>query len=115
MHLLKGAQIANLKADKVSSEVLSKYVDFANVFLVKLAVNLPEHTRINNHTIELVDNWQPLYSLIYTLGPVELETLKAYIKNNLANYFISPSKSPAGILILFAKKLDGSLRLCVDD
>ncbi len=45
---------------------------------------------------------------------MELEILKAYIKNNLANSFIRPSKSSAGALILFDKKPDGDLRLCVD-
>ncbi len=45
---------------------------------------------------------------------MKLEILKAYIENNLANGFIRPSKSPAGALILFNKKPDGSLRLCVD-
>ncbi len=38
----------------------------------------------------------------------------AYIKNNLANGFIRPSKSPTETLILFDKKPDGSLQLCVD-
>ena len=45
---------------------------------------------------------------------MELETLKAYIKNNLINNFIRPSKSPAGAPILFDKKPDGSQKLCVD-
>ena len=45
---------------------------------------------------------------------MELEILKTYIENNLANGFIRPSKSPAGASILFDKKPDGSLRLCVD-
>ncbi len=45
---------------------------------------------------------------------MELETLKAYIENNLANGFIRPSKSPVGVPILFDKKPNGSLRLCVD-
>ena len=45
---------------------------------------------------------------------VKLETFKAYIKNNLANSFIKPSKSPVKALIFFDKKLDGSLKLCVD-
>ncbi len=45
---------------------------------------------------------------------MELETLKAYIENNLASGYIRPSKSPAGAPILFDKKPDGSLRLCVD-
>ena len=45
---------------------------------------------------------------------MKLETLKAYIEKNLANSFIRPSKSSAGAPILFDKKLDGSLRLCID-
>ena len=40
--------------------------------------------------------------------------MKAYIKNNLANDFIKPSKSPAGAFILINKKLDSSLKLYVD-
>ena len=43
-----------------------------------------------------------------------LEMLKAYIKNNLANGFIRPFKSPAGALIPFDKNPNNSLRLCVD-
>ncbi len=69
---------------------------------------------INDHTIELVDNWQPSLGAIYSLGPVELETLKVYIKNNLANGFIKPSKSSAKAPIFFNKKPNGSLRLYVD-
>ena len=45
---------------------------------------------------------------------MELETLKTYIKTNLANGFIRPFKSPAGAPILFNKKPDRSFRLCVD-
>ena len=43
-----------------------------------------------------------------------MEILKTYIKNNLANSFIQPSKFSAGALILFDKKLDRSLRLCIN-
>ncbi len=38
----------------------------------------------------------------------------AYIENNLANGFIKLFKSSAGVPILFNKKLNGSLRLCMD-
>ena len=51
---------------------------------------------INNSTIMLVYNQQSPYNLIYSLGLMELEILKAYIKNNLAYNFIKPSKSPTG-------------------
>ncbi len=114
MHPSKKAQIAHLKADEVSIKVLSKYADFADVFSTKLAVELPEYTGINDHTIKLVDDQQPLYGPIYSLEPVKLEKLKTYIENNLVNDFIRPFKSPARASILFDKKPDSSLRLCVD-
>ncbi len=114
VHSLRRAQIAHLKADEAHIKILCKYTDFADVFLPKLATKLLEHTGINDHGIELVDDWQPLYSPINNLGPMELETLKAYIQNNLAQNFIHPFKSSAEASILFNKKSDGSLRLCVD-
>ena len=42
---------------------------------------------------------------------MELEILKAYIKNNLFNGFIRLSKFPARAPIFFDKKLVGSLKL----
>ena len=43
-----------------------------------------------------------------------METLKTYIKTNLANGFIWSSKSPAGAPIFFNKEPNRSLRLCMD-
>ena len=114
MHLSKRTQIAHLKADEALTKVSSKYADFADIFSPKLAAELLEHMGINDHAIELMDDQQPLYNPINSLGLVELEILKAYIENNLANGFIRPFKSSAGALIFFDKKLNGSLRLCID-
>ena len=61
-----------------------------------------------------MDDWQLLYGFIYSLGAMELKTLKTYIEKNLANGFIRSSKSSAGAPILFDKKLDRSLRLHID-
>ena len=69
---------------------------------------------MNEHVIELEEGKQPPFRPVYSLGPVELETLKTYIKTNLASGFIRPSKSPAGASILFDRKPDRSFRLCVD-
>ncbi len=55
VHLSKKPQIAHLKANKVLTEVPSKYADFANVFLPKLTIKFSKHIDIHNHTIELVD------------------------------------------------------------
>ena len=114
IHALKKAQIAYLKADNAPTKVLSKYANFADVSSPKLAAKLSKYTRINNYAIELVDDQKLLYSSIYSLGSIELETLKAYIKNNLANNFIRPPKSHAKTPIFFKKKPDDNLRLCVD-
>ena len=108
------AQIDALVANEAPTPISTEYSDFANVFSPELASKLPEHTRINNHAIKFVDNRQPPYGPIYSLGPIELETLKSYIETNLKNGFIRFSKSPAGAPILFDKKSDDSLRLCVD-
>ncbi len=107
-------QIAYLKADEASTKVFCKYADFVDVLSPKLAIEFFKYTRINNHAIELVDDWQSSYGFIYSLGLVELETLKAYIKNNLANQFIRPFKFPTKASILFDKKPNGSLKLCVE-
>ncbi len=56
VHLSKRAQRAHLKADEAFTEVPSEYADFADVFSPKLAAELPKHTEINDHAIELVDD-----------------------------------------------------------
>ena len=98
-------QISGLIAKKISTKILND-ANFANIIFLDLASELPEHTKINNHAIKLVDGQQPPYVPIYSLRPVELKTLKAYIKTNLANGFIRLSKSPTGALILFDWKPD---------
>ena len=69
---------------------------------------------MNKHAIKREKCKQTLFESIYNLELVELEILKIYIKTNLANSFIWSSKSPTEAPILFNKKLDGSLRLCID-
>ncbi len=75
---------------------------------------LPEHTGIKDHAINLVEDKESLYGPIYSLRPVELETLKTYIKKNLARGFIRYFKSPVITPLLLVRKSDESLRLGVD-
>ncbi len=56
VHPSRRTQIAHLKADEVFSKLSSEYANFADTFSPKLAVELLEHTGINDHAIELVDN-----------------------------------------------------------
>ena len=114
VHLSRAAQIAALKWDKAPTEILSEYTDYAYVFSTDLAMELPENTGINENAIELIKGKKLSYGPIYSLGSMELETLKTYIKTYLKTGFIRPSKSPTGASIFFDKKPDGSFCLCVD-
>ena len=114
VHSFQAAQIRLLKANKAPTTVFMKYSDYTDVFLFELNTEHSDHTGINNYTIQLEDCKQSLYGPIYSLRPMELEILKAYIKTNLANDFIRPSKLPAGALIFFDHKLNGSLCFCVN-
>lgn len=109
IHPSREAQIGSLSVEEVT--VPPEYSNFADGFSKDSAVELPEHTGTNDHAIDLVDDKQPPYGSIYSLGPVELETLETYIQTNLAGGNIRPSKSPAGAPILFVYSGDGSLRL----
>ena len=108
------AQVGALLFDEAPTKVPAEYSDYSDVFSAENAAELPENTGMNEHAIELEEGKQPPFGSIYSLGPVELETLKTYIEINLANGFIQPSKSPARAPILFNRKPDRSLCLCMD-
>ena len=97
----RAAQIPSLLTKKV--KILDKYADFANVFLKKKALVLPDRTKLNKHTINLKNSKQLSYRPIYSLGPGKLETLKTYIKTHLKTRFIQPSKSLADAFIHLIK------------
>ena len=48
------------------------------------------------------------------MAPAELKEMKAQLEELLSKGFIRPSTSPWGAPVLFVKKNDGSLRLCID-
>ena len=51
-------QIYGLIAEKAPTKVPAKYLDFADVFFLDLASELPKHSRINDHAIKLVHGCQ---------------------------------------------------------
>ena len=112
IHLIKKAQIILLLAKKIT--ILAKYLDFADVFLKESSNVLPEQTGANKYAIQLEQGKQPPYGSLYSLGLIELKTLKIYIKTNLANGFIRILKSPASTLAFFICKPNGSFYLCVN-
>ncbi|CAK9779336.1 unnamed protein product [Cutaneotrichosporon oleaginosum] len=91
-----------------------EFHDFADVFSDDPKHALPPH-RPFDHRIPLEPGTTPPFGPIYKLSPVEMATLHDYIQDSLASGIIRPSESPAGAPILFVKKKDGSLRLCLLD
>ena len=118
--VLKGTDAYLMHAKAVDDQLPStpqippEYADFADVFSDTSPYTLPEHGT-HDHAIDLIDESKPPpYGPIYNLSDTELAVLREYIDLHLKTGFIRPSKSPSGAPILFAKKPDGSLRLCVD-
>ncbi|GJV57292.1 putative reverse transcriptase domain-containing protein [Tanacetum coccineum] len=64
--------------------------------------------------IELIPGAEPISKAPYRMAPVELKELKEQLQEMLENGFIRPSVSPWGAPVLFVKKKDGSMRLCID-
>jgi hypothetical protein len=95
------------------SLIPEEYRDLAEIFTQREADKLPPH-RPYDHTIPLEPGATPPFGTIYPMSPTELETLRKYVEDNLRKGFIRHSQSPCGAPILFVKKPDGTLRLCVD-
>ncbi|KAH0689166.1 hypothetical protein KY289_016524 [Solanum tuberosum] len=64
--------------------------------------------------IDLLPDTQPISIPPYKIAPPELKELKEQVKDLLDKGFIRPSISPCGVPVLFGKKKDGSLRMCID-
>jgi hypothetical protein len=64
--------------------------------------------------METIDGQLPPHSRIYNMSQVELDALKGYIDEMLGKGFIRTSNLPIGAPVLFVKKKNGTLRLCVD-
>ena len=95
------------------SIVPPEYRDYADVFSKVKASELPPHCNYNLK-INLEEGTSPPLGTLYSLSPVELSALRTFIDDNLNTGFIRPTASSHAAPVLFIKKKDGSLCLCVD-
>ena len=107
------ANSAKLAETSDLSNVPSKYYKFANIFSKTKAEVLPPHCPYDLK-INLEEGAQPPVGPIYSLSASEQEALKEFIEKNLNTGFIRLTSSLHSALVLFVKKKDGSLCLCVD-
>ncbi|XP_075091854.1 uncharacterized protein LOC142172004 [Nicotiana tabacum] len=91
---------------------ISTVCDFPAVFPDDIPGLPPE--RDIEFPIELIPGTTPISIAPYRMAPAELKELKAQLQKLLEKGFIRPSILPWGALVLFVKKKDGTLRLCID-
>ena len=65
-------------------------------------------------SINLLLGSSPVSKALYQMAPTELRELKEEFQKLLDKGFIRPSVSPWGTPVLFVKKKDGSMQLCID-
>jgi hypothetical protein len=86
---------------------------FRDVFPEELPAGLPPKREVD-HRIELVPGSSPPSRPTIRLSAPEMDELKKQLAELVKSGFIQPSKSPFGAPILFVKKKDGTMRMCVD-
>ncbi|KAF5803619.1 putative nucleotidyltransferase, Ribonuclease H [Helianthus annuus] len=86
--------------------------DYEDVFPEELPGIPPE--REVEFGIELIPGAKPVAKAPYRLAPSELQELMSQIQEFLDKGFIRPSVSPWGAPVLFVKKKDVSMRMCID-
>ncbi|MBW0478767.1 hypothetical protein O181_018482 [Austropuccinia psidii MF-1] len=88
------------------------YNQYLDVLSKVKAEKLPPH-RTCDHHIKLEGPLPPV-GVIYFVSKNESEILQAYISENVDKGFIRQTSSSTGATVLFGKKEDGGLGLCVD-
>ncbi|KAJ9552882.1 hypothetical protein OSB04_016927 [Centaurea solstitialis] len=110
-YLLYVAEIAGEKKRKAVADV-PVVRDFPDVFPEDLPGVPPE--RQVEFGIDLIPGAAPVAKAPYRLAPPEMKELSNQLEELLGKGFIRPSSSPWGAPILFVKKKDGSMRMCID-
>ncbi|WZZ60551.1 hypothetical protein YC2023_060658 [Brassica napus] len=97
--------------DEVKVEDIEVVQEFEDIFAPLKELPPP---RSNPFTITLEPEAKPIAKAPYRMAPAELAELKKQLEDLLEKGFIRSSSSPWGAPVLFVKKKDGSMRLCID-
>eukprot|EP00253_Pinus_taeda_P012179 PITA_12179 len=115
----KGCQVyaiqvgyANSKDKSISLHNIPVIQEFTDVFPEEIP-GLPPRRNID-FTIELTPGAAPVSRAPYRMSTPELTELKMQLQELLDKEYIRPSVSPWGAPVLFVKKKDGTLQMCID-
>ncbi|KAI3735710.1 hypothetical protein L6452_15220 [Arctium lappa] len=101
---------ANLKKSKLEDVKIMR--EFPDVFPDDLP-GLPPDRQVE-FRIDLVPGAAPIAKAPYRLAPSKMQEMMTQLQELLEKGFIRPSSSPWGAPILFFKKKDGTMRMCID-
>ncbi|GJX33149.1 putative reverse transcriptase domain-containing protein [Tanacetum coccineum] len=104
--------LKSAKEDEPKLGDISVVRNFEDVFLEDLR-GLPPQRQVK-FRIDLIPEVTPIAKSPYRLVPSEMQELSGQLQELQDMGFIRPSHSPWGALVLFVKKKDGSLRMCID-
>ncbi|GJT47207.1 putative reverse transcriptase domain-containing protein [Tanacetum coccineum] len=106
------AHVTEKKSKEKLMEDVPIICDFPKVFPEELP-GLPPPRKVE-FRIDLVTGAAPVTRAPYRLALSEMKELSVQLQELLEKGFIHPSSSSWGAPVLFVKKKDGSLRMCID-
>ena len=105
--------LAPQEAVNILAKLLREYHEFATLFSWEKFNKLPSHCPYD-HIISLLSDKEPLKGSLYNMSRDELLMLQKYLKEHLFKGFIRVSSSSAASPVIFVKKPEGGLWLCVN-
>ena len=104
----------NLDFLKNTSEIPKYYKNLINIFLKMKFYILSSHQNHLNHHISLKKNIKSIFNFIYNLFKLKFKIFKEYIQDKLKKELIYSFILLFNFLILFIKKFNDNLHLCID-
>ncbi|KAK4517547.1 uncharacterized protein ATC70_000887 [Mucor velutinosus] len=106
-----GASTGITQENVVWTDQLMK--DFPTVFQDKLP-GLPPNRQNFSHVINVPEGVNPINRPPFRMSPAELDELQRQLTELQSLGLIRPSSSPWGAPVLFVKKKNGEMRMCID-
>ncbi|KAA3465847.1 Gag-Pol polyprotein [Gossypium australe] len=106
------AYVINSKVSEKKVDSVPVVCEFSDVFPEELP-GLPLIREVE-FGIDLLPGTTPISIAMYRMAPTELKKLKSQLQELTDRGFARPSFSPWGAPVLFVKKKDGTMRMCID-
>jgi len=112
-NMSKPVEPRHAEEDCIEQEVTQLLKEYTDLFPDKLPPGLPPRRPLD-HRIDLIAGSTPPSRPAYRVSNSELDECRKQLDELLAQGHIRPSQSPYGAPVLFVKKKDGTMRMCID-